>query len=433
LPFEIPDNWIWCKLSDVGQIIGGGTPSTKEPSYWDNGTIAWITPADLSNYCGKYIASGSRNITKGGLEKSSAQLMPAGTILFSSRAPVGYIAIAANEICTNQGFKSLVPFVLEINEFIYYYLTARVEEIQSRASGTTFKEISGSEFGNTLIAFPPLIEQSRIVASIESTFAIIDEIEQNKIDLHAVIIETKSKILSLAIQGKLVSQDPNDEPASVLLERIRSEKESLIKAGKIKRSKSDSVIIRGDDNCYYGGLPEIWTICNLGDLVKVIGGVSYDKKDVNLNGIRILRGGNIQEEKILFFDDDVFLPQQYFDMEKVVQSTDIVIVASTGSKVVIGKAGFLKSQSEQIQIGAFLRIIRPIKEETAKYIQTIFRTDEYRMYIREISKGTNINNIKSKYINDFIIPLPPLAEQHRIVNAIETAFEQIDNIVKAIE
>jgi type I restriction enzyme S subunit len=202
----------------------------------------------------------------------------------------------------------------------------------------------------------------------------------------------------------------------------------MIKSGKIKRDKGDSVIIGSDDSCYYQKLPQGWEICHLGDVVKIISGVSYYKNDIISNGIRILRGGNIQDEKILFFDDDVFLPPQYFDVEKVVQSTDIVIVASTGSKVVIGKAGFIQTQIEQIQIGAFLRIVRPVSAEISQYIQTIFCTDEYREYIREISKGTNINNVKIEYITDFIVSLPPLAEQHRIVAAIESAFEQLDSI-----
>ena len=428
---QLPKGWAICSIEQLFSIVGGGTPSTTISEYWGEGT-PWFSSADIDESGN---ISPRRFVTEHGIANSTTNVVPEGSVVVVTRVGLGKIAILNSQMCFSQDNQALIPKYSEViyNRYLFHFLFNVMQSLKYSGRGTTILGITKKQLTDVILWLPPLSEQYRIVAAIESAFTAIDEIERNKIDLQTVITTAKSKILSLAIQGKLVSQDPNDEPASVLLERIRSEKESLIKAGKIKRSKNDSAIIRGDDNCYYGGLPEIWTICNLGDLVKVIGGVSYDKKDVNLNGIRILRGGNIQEEKILFFDDDVFLPQQYFDMEKVVQSTDIVIVASTGSKVVIGKAGFLKSQSEQIQIGAFLRIIRPIKEETAKYIQTIFRTDEYRMYIREISKGTNINNIKSKYINDFIIPLPPLAEQHRIVNAIETAFEQIDNIVKAIE
>ena len=164
-PFEIPYSWEWVRLEEIGSVIGGGTPKTKIIEYWD-GTIPWITPADMK-FIGKYAKGGKRNISSLGLQKSSAQLMPKGTVLFSSRAPIGYIAIADNDISTNQGFKSIVPFDMRCNEYIYYCLQARLNDIKHRASGTTFKEISGAEFGKTMIPFPPLAEQHRIVARIE--------------------------------------------------------------------------------------------------------------------------------------------------------------------------------------------------------------------------------------------------------------------------
>jgi type I restriction enzyme S subunit len=174
----LPESWRICKLSDIGEIVGGGTPRTSQQSYW-NGEIPWITPADLSGYTGKYIAEGSRKITQKGLSESSARLMPTGSVLFSSRAPIGYCVIAENEVCTNQGFKSIIPFITGFNEYIYYYLKSQVDEIRSRASGTTFKEISGSEFGNTIITLPPLPEQHRIVAAIEAAFEQLDNISES--------------------------------------------------------------------------------------------------------------------------------------------------------------------------------------------------------------------------------------------------------------
>jgi type I restriction enzyme S subunit len=171
----LPESWSVCCLRDIGEIIDGGTPSTSEPAYWD-GDIPWITPADLSGYSDKFISTGSRKITTRGLAESSAKLMPTGSVLFSSRAPIGYSVISACEVCTNQGFKSTVPFVADMNEWVYHYLRAQVEEIRSRASGTTFKEISGSEMGNTLITVPPLAEQKRIIIAVESAFKQLDGI-----------------------------------------------------------------------------------------------------------------------------------------------------------------------------------------------------------------------------------------------------------------
>jgi type I restriction enzyme S subunit len=175
---ELPVEWEIVRLFDLGQIVGGGTPSTKENKYW-KGDISWITPADLSGYTDKYISRGSRNITQSGLTASSAVVMPTGSVLMSSRAPIGYCVISSNEVCTNQGFKSVVPYIAEINEYLYYYLLASVEDIRSRASGTTFKEISGTEFGNTIVLLPPLGEQLRIVSAIEAAYAILDVISSN--------------------------------------------------------------------------------------------------------------------------------------------------------------------------------------------------------------------------------------------------------------
>lgn len=177
-PFEIPDNWEWVRLGEIGAIVGGGTPKTTVKEYWEGGTIPWITPADLSNHTGKYISRGKRSITPIGLRESSAQLMPKGTVLFSSRAPIGYTAIAKNEISTNQGFKSCVPFVMDMNEYLYYYLVYSAKIINENASGTTFKEVSGAEVSNIILPLPPLAEQKRIVEKVDTIMNMLDELEK---------------------------------------------------------------------------------------------------------------------------------------------------------------------------------------------------------------------------------------------------------------
>jgi len=147
--------------------------------------------------------------------------------------------------------------------------------------------------------------------------------------------------------------------------------------------------------------------------------VSYDKKDVCNNGIRILRGGNVNDLKITTFPEDVFLPEKYYDTDKQIRKNDIIVVASTGSKTVIGKAGYVDIDIFNTQIGAFLRIVRPLLGIIAPYLKLIFATEYYREHIRTQSQGTNINNVKAEYITEFRIPLPPLAEQERIVSEIE--------------
>ena len=177
IPFEIPDNWAWTRLNNIGTIIGGGTPKTNIKDNWENANIPWLTPADMKNIKGIYAERGQRNISEIGLKNSSAKLMPAGTILYSSRAPIGYIAIAKNPVSTNQGFKSVVLVRNEINLFLYYELIQKTPEIISRASGTTFKEISGTDFGKTIVTIPPMEEQERIVNKLNRVLNYIEAAE----------------------------------------------------------------------------------------------------------------------------------------------------------------------------------------------------------------------------------------------------------------
>ena len=154
-----------CKISEIGKIVSGATPKTSLPENY-GGSIAWITPADLSGYQEKYISRGARNITQAGYDSCSTQLMPAGTVLFSSRAPIGYVAIAQNPICTNQGFKSIVPNESVDSVYLFYQLKYLRKQIQEMGSGTTFKEISAQTLGEVRIVVPSIPEQKRIVARI---------------------------------------------------------------------------------------------------------------------------------------------------------------------------------------------------------------------------------------------------------------------------
>ena len=177
IPFEIPGSWLFVRLKEIGSIIGGGTPRTSNESYWD-GNIYWITPADLSNHSDIYISHGSRSITELGLKDSSATLMPAHTVLYSSRAPIGHVAIAANALATNQGFKSVVPHDTRMSLFVYFCLKERTPSIVLRATGTTFKEISGTAMAETIVPLPPLREQKRICNKIRSLFTLLENMHQ---------------------------------------------------------------------------------------------------------------------------------------------------------------------------------------------------------------------------------------------------------------
>ena len=169
--------WKICTIADIGTVVGGATPSTKKEENYDKGTIAWITPKDLAGFSGRFISCGERNITEMGLKSCSAQLMPKHTVLFSSRAPIGYIAIAAKEVCTNQGFKSVIPNENTDYMFLYYLLKYNRKNIERLGSGTTFKEVSASTMRGIQVKVPESLNEQKAIASVLS--ALDDKIESN--------------------------------------------------------------------------------------------------------------------------------------------------------------------------------------------------------------------------------------------------------------
>lgn len=177
-------DWKRCTLSDLGEIVGGATPSTINESYY-GGDIAWITPKDLSTFQGRFISRGERNITAEGLKNSSARLMPPYSVLFTSRAPIGYVAITENEVCTNQGFKSIVPNTITDYLFLYYLLVHNRKRIENMGSGTTFKEVSGSVMKQIEVSVPSDKTEQSAIAEILG--ALDNKIENNlKINHHLV-------------------------------------------------------------------------------------------------------------------------------------------------------------------------------------------------------------------------------------------------------
>ncbi len=169
--------WKECTIADLGEVVGGATPSTKKPENYENGDISWITPKDLSTFNGRFITRGERNITEIGLNSCSTRLLPLNSVLFSSRAPIGYVAIAAKEMCTNQGFKSVIPNSDTDYMFLYYLLKFNKGNIENMGSGTTFKEVSGNTMKSIKVYIPVDIEEQRKIASILS--ALDDKIELN--------------------------------------------------------------------------------------------------------------------------------------------------------------------------------------------------------------------------------------------------------------
>lgn len=159
------DKWITKKISDIGKVVGGATPSTKDDNNY-GGDISWITPKDLASYQDRFIFQGERNITKKGFDSCSTIMLPKGSVLFSSRAPIGYVAIAAKDMCTNQGFKSVIPNRTIDSLFLYYLLKFNAPSIATQGSGTTFPEISAKTMSAIEVSIPESIEMQKKIASI---------------------------------------------------------------------------------------------------------------------------------------------------------------------------------------------------------------------------------------------------------------------------
>ena len=216
--YKIPDSWVWVRLGDMGKITSGGTPTSNEKSYY-GGDIIWITPADMSKQqSSPWFSNSSKKITNLGLQKSSAQLIEGNSVVYSSRAPIGYVNIVKDKFATSQGCKSITPIKNSLM-YIYYVLIERTEDIKYRASGTTFKEISALEFGKTLVPLPPIEEQQEIVR-------ILDEVLENEnkvkelLELEERIDILEKSILNKAFKGELGTQNSNDESAIELLKEI---------------------------------------------------------------------------------------------------------------------------------------------------------------------------------------------------------------------
>ncbi|MGC5748787.1 restriction endonuclease subunit S [Gluconobacter sp. NFX36] len=193
-PFSIPDTWQWIRLDEVGAIVGGGTPPAGNAgNFVDGGQgVPWLTPADLGGYKGRFIFHGERDLTEAGLKASSATVMPTGSVLFTSRAPIGYVVIAANPISTNQGFKSIVPYIAECSPFIATAMKSFAKTINDNAPGTTFKEVSGKMVAALPFPLPPIAEQRRIVAKVDELMALCDALETESasaITAHQTLVE----------------------------------------------------------------------------------------------------------------------------------------------------------------------------------------------------------------------------------------------------
>ena len=234
--------WIEKTLGELGDIVGGATPSTKHEEYY-GGNIAWITPKDLSLLKGRYISYGERSITEAGLASCSAQMMPPNTVLFTSRAPIGYVAIARQSVCTNQGFKSVVPHECVDSLFLYYLLKFNKERIEAMGSGTTFKEVSGKTMKAVQVRIPRKIEDQKKIASI------LDSID-TKIENNAKIND------NLQLQVMALFHQMFDESNSNR-KNIRAEEYFDISIGKTPPRKEPQWFSKDSSDCVWVSISDM--------------------------------------------------------------------------------------------------------------------------------------------------------------------------------
>lgn len=420
-PFDIPGSWEWVRLGEIGAITSGGTPKTTEKSYWEKAKIPWITPAVMSSQINGIVFQNTeiKYINKNGLEHSSAQLIPAYSIVVSSRAPIGYVNIVPYEYTTNQGCKSVTTFSNVNKEFIYYTIKYSVPDMYKRASGTTFKEISGTKFGQTIIPLPPLAEQKRIVAKIDQIMPLVDEYAEaydklKKLD-DGFNDKLKQSLLQYAMEGKLVKQDPNDEPASVLLEKIAEEKARLIKEKKIKRTKKLPEIT--DDEKPFK-IPDSWEWVRLGDLSTVLNGdrgKNYPGKRYWINdGVPFVNAGALGS-KLINKAALNYISDERFKLLRAgfIKQNDL-LYCLRGS---LGKIAI--SNINKGAIASSLAIIRCFDKNMVTYLFWLLKSPISKQYIKKYENGTAQPNLSAKSIEKFEVPLPPLAEQKRIVAKID--------------
>lgn len=385
--------WRVVTLGEVGEIVSGGPPSTTVSEYW-GGDINWISPSDLTGYKKKTIKNGAKSITKLGLKNSSARMIPKGSVLFSSRAPIGYVVIAAEDLSTNQGFKSIVPHDFISSEYLYYYLKASKQLAENVASGTTFKEISKSKFSELQIPVPSLDIQKAIVSKIEELFSELDKgIESLKMAQQKLKVYRQS-ILKWAFEGRLTNENVKE-----------------------------------------GELPQGWNKRKLAELVEKISdgpfGSHLKTSDYVQSGVRVIRLENIG---VLEFKNEYktyITPEKYETIKgHTVRGGDIIfssfIIDNIRSAIIPSNISIAVNKAD-----CFL--VRTASNKTNnKYLCYYFATKEMKNQLEESVHGATRPRINTTQLKSTIIPYCTILEQHKIVQAIEEKLSVVDKMEENI-
>ena len=403
VPFEVPENWEWTTLGEIGTWQSGATPSRLRKDYY-GGNIPWLKTGDLND---GLITDIPEFITQKALDETSVKLNPIGSILIAMYgATIGKIGILTFPATTNQACCACSDYKIE-QMYLFYFLLANKKVFIAMGGGGAQPNISKEKIAVTFMPLPPLTEQQRIVVEIERWFKLIDAIDQSKADLQTTITQTKSKILDLAIHGKLVPQDPNDEPASELLKRINPKAEITC------------------DNEHSEKLPQNWTLAKGKNIFTPM--KSTKPKDKEFQYIDIDSIDNRQQ--IIRKIKTIQTKNAPSRASRFTQKNDVVFsmvrpylrnIAKVANDNCIASTGFYVCSS----------IPQILNSDYCYYLMT---SDYVVNGLNQFMKGDNSPSINKGHIDNWLFALPPLVEQQRIVQKIETLFSVLDNIQEALE
>ena len=451
IPFEIPKGWEWCRICHVAEIARGGSPRPIKEYLTDSTDgINWIKIGDTEKDS-KYITSVKERIKQSGVSKS--RMVHKGDFLLTNSMSFGRPYITQVDGCIHDGW--LVISLIEQSyrqDFFYYLLSSgyAYSQFAKRVAGAVVQNLNSEKVAISLFPLPPYKEQNRIVQKIKDLLPLVEKFGNDKtlLDKLNADINTRLKksILQEAIQGKLVPQIAEEGTAQELLEQIKEEKLKLVKEGKLKKSAlNDSIIFRGDDNKYYElidnspvcideflpfQIPETWTWCKVKDLLEIQTGASFKKEQANANkkGIRILRGGNILPNKYIFKDDDVFVSEEFVNANTILKKNCIITPAVTSLEN-IGKMAVIEKDYNNVSAGGFVFIISPYIQDfnhsllLAYFLQSPFLIEAMRGITKK--SGAAFYNLGKERLKELYLPLPPMAEQSRIVGKINEVLSSI--------
>jgi type I restriction enzyme S subunit len=437
-PWQIPVTWCWAEAGEIAEVIGGGTPRTDDPANFEGGNIPWITPADLSGYRDKHISVGARNITKKGLEGSGARLTPTGTVLFSSRAPIGYVAIASNPVTTNQGFKSFAFHSSIKPDYAYYYLQRARDLAIAMSSGTTFREISGAKAA--LIPFPvaPVAEQERIVSEIEKQLTRLDAAGVALKRVQANLKRYRTVIFKAAYEGRLV---PNEaelrrhersyEAASVLLERNLTERRSRWQAAQTNERKTRYKDGPHLDTSILPVLPEGWEWASLGTIAELKGGLTKGQKRKSTDILRevpYLRVANVQRG-FIDLDEVKTIEATEEEIKELCLENGDVLFNEGGDRDKLGRGWVWEEKIPGCVHQNHVFRARLVGDVMQPKLLSWYGNSIGRQYFEDEGKQTtNLASLNMTKLSMLPVPIPPVAEQKRIVAELERRLSVVDEV-----